>query len=207
MQERHFWQTYISHHKLDCLNILDDQTRVYNYRDFIDEYCINKHDCLDIKTDNLDIKRDNLDIKRDKHDIKTVNVETQHVEVTWGDSPRYGEKMWPENQLFGFHSACMEFFTDKTYKQDLVPHFPQRRFNILFHRYLGVCFFVLFFLKIVWWKIFKISFPTKKVISIFVTRRPLPLKTAISSTRRFFTFFSENIAFLKLRLNICSLCA
>ncbi len=34
-------------------------------------------------------------------------------------------KMLPQNQVFGFHSARMEFFMEKTYKQYLVSHSPQ----------------------------------------------------------------------------------
>ncbi len=38
-------------------------------------------------------------------------------------------KMGPQNQFFGFHSASMEFFMEKTYKQYVVPHSSQKRFN------------------------------------------------------------------------------
>ncbi len=59
------------------------------------------------------------------------------------------------------------------------------------------------FVKIAQWKIFKTSFPTKKVILIFVTS----LKTATSSRRWFFTiFFRKRRVFLKRRLGIRSAC-
>ncbi len=44
------------------------------------------------------------------------------------EPPIWG-KMCPQNWFFGFHSAGMEFFEEKTYKQYLVPHSPQKRFN------------------------------------------------------------------------------
>ncbi len=35
----------------------------------------------------------------------------------------------PSKPVFGFHSAGMEFFMKKNYKQYLVPHLPQKRFD------------------------------------------------------------------------------
>ncbi len=43
--------------------------------------------------------------------------------------PPIWRKMYSQNQFFGFHSAGMEFFMEKTYKQYLVPHSPLKRFN------------------------------------------------------------------------------
>ncbi len=101
-------------------------------------------------------------------------------------------RVWSQvsEQMENYHSAGMEFFMEKTYRQYLVPHSPQKRFNPFlssdayfapkmvmspknyFSRLFWNVFF--FFERIVQWKIFKISFPTKKVILIFVTRCPLP---------------------------------
>ncbi len=54
-------------------------------------------------------------------------------------------------------------------------------------------------------KYLKPYFLQKKVTLIFVTRRTLRLKITMSTRRWFSTIFSENAAFLKLRLNIRSL--
>ncbi len=56
---------------------------------------------------------------------------------------------------------------------------------------------LLFFFigKKVKWKIFKTSMSTKKVVSIFVARRPLPLKTVKFSHKWFLSVFFENTAF------------
>ncbi len=139
----------------------------------------------------------------------------------WPNRTTDMEENVPQNQFFGFYSAGMEFFMEKTYKQYLVPHSPQKRFNsflesdadfaskrimspqkLFFAVILENIFF--FFEKIVQWKIFKTSFPTKKVILIFVTRRPLSLKTDMPSRKWFFVVFSENVAFLNPRINIRS---
>ncbi len=67
---------------------------------------------------------------------------------------------------------------------------PKNFFSWLFWK------IVFFFEKTVEWKIFKTSFPTKKVILIFVARRSL-LKTVMSSHKWFFAVFSKNTAFLE----------
>ncbi len=50
---------------------------------------------------------------------------------------------------------------------------------------------IFFFEKIIQWKIFKTSFPTKKVILILVTRRPLPLETPCPPIHGFSKFFQK----------------
>ncbi len=64
--------------------------------------------------------------------------------------------------------------------------------KIIFSRgYFGkYCFVFCFFEKIVTWKIFKTSTPTKKIILIFVARHPLPLKMVMSSHKWFSAIFS-----------------
>ncbi len=43
--------------------------------------------------------------------------------------PPIGGKCAPKTSFFGFHSASMIFFMEKTNKQYVVPHSPQKRFN------------------------------------------------------------------------------
>ncbi len=60
---------------------------------------------------------------------------------------------------------------------------------------------IVFSEKIVKWKIFKTSMPTKKVILIFVARhRPSP-KNCMSGHKWFFAIFSRNTAFFENWLN------
>ncbi len=65
------------------------------------------------------------------------------------------------------------------------------------------CFekYCFFFKKIVKWEILKTSTPTKKVILIFVARRPLPSKRSCPPTNGFFAVFYENTLFSKNLFN------
>ncbi len=57
---------------------------------------------------------------------------------------------------------------------------------------------IVFFKKIVEWKIFKISFSIKKVILIFVARCPFPFKIVMSFDEWFFAaFFPKILLFSK----------
>ncbi len=77
------------------------------------------------------------------------------------------------------------------------PHFPQKLLcptKIIFRNCFGkYCSFK----KVVKWRIFKISFPTKKVLLIFVQRRSLPLKTVMCSNKWFFTIFFRKYCFFQ----------
>ncbi len=136
------------------------------------------------------------------------------LETTGPIEPPIWRKMCPQNQFFGFHSTGIEFFMEKTYKQYLVPHSPQKRFNSFllsdaffaskmvmspknyFSRlFWKICFFFVFFLrKLFSEKYLKPHFLQKKIILIFVTRCPLSLKTAMFSHKWFFAIFSKNAA-------------
>ncbi len=77
-------------------------------------------------------------------------------------------------------------------------HFPSKMVN-----HNNNCFFmvilenIVFCEKIVKWKIFKNSFPTKKVILILVAKRPLPSKTVICHKWFFVVFFEKLIFYFK----------
>ncbi len=110
----------------------------------------------------------------------------------------------------------MEFFEGKTEKQYSIQYFPQKRFTHFCHPtplYLKnghvpqKLFFavalenIAFFEKIVQWNLFKTSFPTKKVILIFIARYPLPPKFPQIIFLSFFQkycFFRKNIRYLIL---------
>ncbi len=51
-----------------------------------------------------------------------------------------GENVSPKPFFFfGFHSACMEFFMEKTYKQYVVPHSPTEKVQLIFVVQLLLC--------------------------------------------------------------------
>ncbi len=137
----------------------------------------------------------------DFHEIRMLDAgpPTSEPNCCWKQSAqqnhRYRRKCAPKTSCLAFIQPVWNFLWKKLTNNIwyLIP--PQKKFNsflsatlpqkwscplkIIFHDYFGKFFF--FFEKIAQWKIFKTSFPTKTVILIFVTRRPLPLKTAISS--------------------------
>ncbi len=114
--------------------------------------------------------------------------------------------MYPQNQFLCFHFAHMEFFEEKTktvfgtpfshrkgrpFTSKLVVP-PQNYFSLLFWK-------ILFFLKKkqCQWKIniFKPSFPTKRLDWFLSLDAPLPLETAMSSHKWFFSFFRKCCVF------------
>ncbi len=111
--------------------------------------------------------------------------------------------MCPQNQFFGLNSDGMDFFEEKNLKTAFGNTFHTEKVififivgwpvppklvmprKIIFCSYFGkYCFFCCFL--IVKWKLFKTSFPTKKVILIFVAKRPLPFKLVVSFLKWFF---------------------
>ncbi len=135
--------------------------------------------------------------------------------------PQIWGKMCPQNQFFGFKSGGMRFFGEKTWKPYSVPHFLKKKGYIQFCRpkfrslkkshapeklfFAVILENVVFFKKIIKWKIFKTSMPTKKVILIFVAGHlPSPQNSHVSNKWVFRSslqkccFFSKNLFYNKI---------
>ncbi len=114
------------------------------------------------------------------------------------------EKLISENLLLCFSSYNFFFKLSMTNcrKHPITPRkchsflpfnapFPQKWScppKITFYGYFGE-YYIIFLEKIDKWKIFKTSFPSKKTIVIFVTRRPFSVKPVMFSQKYVSLFF------------------
>ncbi len=120
--------------------------------------------------------------------------------------PPIWRKMGPQNQFFGFHSAGMEFFMEKTSEKFISflssdAYFASKMVtshNIIFRSYVGK--YLVFFL-IVRWKIFINSFP----IDFCHYTPPSPKNSHVFPQMVFHNFFKKCCIFKTATRHLLSL--
>ncbi len=122
----------------------------------------------------------------------------------WLSFNRYGTFLW--KKLINCTRYSIPHRKGSTHFCRLTPTWPQKwshHLKIIFRRYFRMVFF---FEKIVQWKIFKTSFPTKKVILIFVVRRPFSSKWPCPLIDGFSHVFRKCCVFKTATQHSLSLC-
>ncbi len=133
------------------------------------------------------------------------------------EPPIWG-KICSQNQFFSFHSAPMEFFVKKIYKQYLVPPFPKEKvqhifvvqrllyfknghapqklfFMVILKNMVSFFFFFFFLKKLFNEKYFKPRFLQKRLYWFLSLDAPFPSKQPCPPTNDFSQFFQKMMRF------------